>query len=542
MVQEFFNKLKIVPTELRSRELRRKATGQIPGLSKIPFVNNGVRKIDADQVDTNTGGGIIGGIKDKITKWIINPLKKFAGFAWPAIARILPRSFGELWSTIVQLGVQLWIFDWNATDQALQDRIKQNNQQIINAAAGALGTALGWGAVRLTSVAMGKILKGSANSQGRDRSLDIQMPVITGRVSAALAEEGNEEVRGQLMALLGQIKQAQTSNAFLATMLHARAQGWFGLEKKTKSQANDSFAQRWETYKEKLPQWLQQPVENFTENLVEAVLEAGYIAANELDSAWIMARSAMQNAKGPERTIVLQPDKENEGNKYIVQGSQEFVIEETERIIHEEQLMAKKDVGVLIGGPLEESLRKAPLVRQLKIRWNTQAEGGPPLVDQKGIPGKFSECNIPMLRMGVSWNDVKQAADEFRRGNPYEKLTCKCFYKDRYVGDLVIVGDTREECARREKKLTKLMERDVHITARNFSMGRNASSEITGMPEVFYPLDCTLTVHREGIDDANKWERKGKRFQQNPNQKWFEDTMKIPLWMSKKPDEFKGFN
>lgn len=543
MVQQFFSKLIILPTELKSRELRRRATGALPGLSRLPFVNDGVRKIDADQVDSGPPSGPIGRFTSAIRRWLIDPLKKFAGFAWPIISKILPRSFGELWSTIVQVGVQLWVFDWNATDQALQDRIKQNNQNIINAAAAALGTSLGWGAVRLTSMAMGKILKNRTNQQGRDRSLDIQMPVISGRVAAALAEEGSDEMRGQLSALLMQIKNAQINNAFLATMLHARAEGWFGLEQKTKADANDSFAQRWERKIESLPQWLRQPVENLTENFVEAVMEAGYIAANELDSAWIMARSAMQNVKGPERTIILQPDKENEGTKYIVQGSQEFVIEETERIIHEEQLMAKKDVGILIGGPLEENLRKSPMVRQLKIRWNTQAKDGPPFVDSRGIPGKWSECNVPMVKEVLSWNEIKQAADEFRRGNPYEKLTAKCYYKERYVGDLVVVGTTREECTRRLKKLEKLQNRDVRREAVNFSTGRAASSDPDlGSVDAFYPADCTLTVHRTGADDADKWMRRGRIFQNKPDQRWFEDTMKIPLWPKRKPNDLTGFN
>lgn len=550
MVQQFFTKLQIKQTELRSRELRRKATGAIPlpgtfGMNLNAAMGNGIRKIDADQVDTNTGGPL-GGIQNAINKWIINPLKKFTGFAWPLIARIIPRSFGELWSTIVQVGIQVWIFDWNQTDQAIQNRINQNNQQILSAAASALGTALGWNAVRMTSLAMGKLFKGRANSSGRDRSLDIQMPVITGRVSAALAEEGNEEIRGQLAALLSQIKTAQISNTFLATMLHARAEGWLGLEKKTKAGVNDSFAQRFETFKETLPQWLQQPFENFTEEFVEAVLEAGYIAANELDSAWILARSAAQNAKGPERLVVLQPDKDNENNKYVLQGSQEFVIEETERILHEEQLMRNKDVGILIGGPLEDTLRKANLVRQLKIRWNTEAKDGPPLVDARGIPGKWSEVNIPMIKVGLSWQEVKAAADEFTKSNPFEKLTCKCFLKDKYVGDLVVVADSRFECEQRAKKLKRLINPEVEYRSENFSRGRAASSNRTTSSGVrsamYYPFDCTLTVHRSGAQDSETWDRKGRYGLEKPDTKWFEDTMKVPLWTSRKPDDFRGFN
>lgn len=533
----FFSPLKIKPSELRSRELRKFSTsGTVAGIIKIP-VSDGIRRINADQIDSGQGG-LIQQAGNFINRWIVNPIKKFGGFLFTAVSKLFPRTFSEWWATLVQVGVTLYTFDWNQTDAALENRIKQNNQQILNAAAGALGTALGWGTVRVASLAVGRLIGVS----GAGKKLNINVPVVTGRVAASLAEEGNEEVRASLQALLLQMRSAQINNAFLGFMLHARKNEWFGMESVKMPSASDTFAQRVQKQVDKLPKWLQEPAENLLENFAEALIEGGYIASSEFDSQWALARQAAKDAKGPQRTIILKPDRNADKDTYVITGPQEFVQEETERILHEEQLMAKKDVGIMIGGPLEDVLRKSPVQRQLKIRWNTQAKDGPPLTSASGIPGKFSECNIPYIKQGLSWNDVKAAADEFMRGNPYWRVVWKCFIQDRYLGNLSITGVSEAECERRMKKLVRLMPSNVELRGQTPTKMYAASSKKEDPPEKFYAWDCTLTVHQNSIEDGERWERKGRYGMAKPDTKWFEKTMKVDLWMTRKPEGFTGFN
>ena len=543
MFSNFFATIDIKQRDLRSRKIRKEATGAIVvGPVSLPGGTNGIRKINVDQVDTGqlAQNSPASGIQGFINK-IINPIKKFIGFAWPLVSRILPRSWSELWSTIVQVGFAVWTFDWNQTDGAIQQQIKANNLQILNAAAAAAGTALGWGAVRIINMAAGKLFKAPAGqqNQGRDRSLDIKMPIISGRAAAALAEEGNEEVRGQMQALLGQIKAAQTRNAFLGFMLHARSEGWGGMKSITQPGANDSFAQRWENTVESLPQWLQAPVENFTENFVEAVLEAGFIWSAEADSVYAMAKAAMKDARGPERTIVYQPDRRAERDRYIISGSQEFVQEEVERIDHERQLMAGKDIGQWIGEPLDEVLRKAPLQRQLKIRWNTVKE--PPLVELNGDVGKWSECNIPLVKMGITWREVKAAADEFTRGgaNGNWQTTYKCYKNTEFVGNLVVSGFNEQECERRARKLKLLMPTSIELRKPKLTQITPTSPMFRSEMRKYYPIECTMTVHKDSIDDA---ERRARRVRTaDPDQKYYDESVKVALWMKDPPPDFTAF-
>lgn len=533
----FFTPLKIQPRELRSRELRKHATsGKLAGLIPIP-VSDGIRRINADQVDAGQGGPIQQA-GNFIQRWIINPIKKYGGFLFSAITKLFPRTFSEWWATLVNLGFKIITFDWEQTDAAIEQRIKNNNQQIINAAAGALGTALGWGVVRVATLAAGRLF----GAAGAGKNLDIKIPVVTGRVAAAVAEEGGEEVRAALQALLMQFRNAQLDNAFLGFVLTARRHEWFGMESVTVPGADSSFVQQLQKRTDALPKDWQQPAENFLENFGGALLEGGYIAAAEFDSQWALARQAAKDARGPQRTIVLKPDREADKDTYIITGPQEFVQEETERILHEEQLMRKKDVGILIGGQLEDVLRKTQASRQLKIRWNSEAGDGPPLVSKSGIVGKWSECNIPYVRQGLSWQDVKAAADEFIRGNPYWRVTWKCFIGDRYLGNLAVVGATIEECDRRAKKLVRLMPNNVDLRGETPTKMSTASAKKEEAPVRFHAWDCTLTIQSSAQDDSERWDRKGKYGMANPDKKWFERNMKVELWMTKKPDDFMGFN
>ncbi|GET42996.1 hypothetical protein [Microseira wollei] len=539
MINNFFSPIRITNRELRSGELRRYATGGVVGFIRNP-VSTGVRRIDVDQSETENTNITPNQVQNVLNRFI-DPIKKFFGFPKSAIVRLVRRSFTQIWGTIVQLGVQLWTFDWHQTDQQLRDRIKANNQLILNAAAGALGTTLGWGAVRLVQMGVSKIA-GNVGSQGRDRSIDIRVPIISGRVAAALAEEGNEEVRGQLQALLLQIRQAQTANMFYGFMLHSRTMEWFGMRSITQqSGTNDSFAQRWERKVESLPQWLQQPVENFTENFVEAIIEAGFVWASAADDQYALARGAVQDAKCPERTIVLQPDNRLDRDKYIVSGSPEFVIEETQGIINTQQLIGKRDLGYWVGEKLEDSLKKSYLFRQLKIRWNTVKK--PPLVEQNGSAGRWSECNIPLVELNLSCEQIKAAADEFMHGAPDGNwiMQYKCYEREQFLGNLVVKGINESECERRVRKLKTFM--PVSIELRKPSLTKVAATSPTFRSELarFYPIECSMTVRRNSIDDAERMQRRARVNLANPEDRYFEKTIKVELWPDQTPNNFTTF-
>lgn len=546
-VGDFFETWKILPQQLRSRELRVVQTtggggngiqSALTSLVGRLNPNAGIRTIDVDQNETdNTNSSTIGQHIPNWVKKIIEPAKKYLGWAWNALKRFLPRSFTEAWSTLVTWGVQLITFDWNATDAALRQQIAQNNQAMITAAAGALGQAAGWGAVKLISTPIRGLFKPTALTQGRDRSLDIRTPVIDARAAFASAdEEAGEEVRGSLQALLMVVKQAQARNAFLQFMLHSRANGWFGQEQITHQKPSCTITGQIQEGIKKLPQWLQQPAETFLEEFGESFLEGGFVLAQALDNAYHMSKLAMQDVRGPERTVIFKPDERNDEKKYVLQGPQEEVIQEAKRIYNDEVMLARKDIGEIVATNLEEVLRKKILERQLNIRFSTQKNPGS-LVEKVA----YSEITIPYVKTGLTWREVKAAADEFTRGNPYHQKTWKLYKGREYLGNVTVTGDSEVTINKRQRKLKTLVPSGVDWRAGKLETKDEDNPLFRNAPQIFYPLDCTLTVQKDSTDDLERRLKGGRRVNAYPDQKVFRDMTKIELWPEREPPGFTGF-
>ena len=55
----------------------------------------------------------------------------------------------------------------------------------------------------------------------------------------------------------------------------------------------------------------------------------------------------------------------------------------------------------------------------------------------------------------------------------------------------------------------------------------------------YYPIECTMTVHTDSINDA---ERRARRVRTaDPDQKYYDQTFKVALWMKEAPPDFTGF-
>jgi hypothetical protein len=80
--------------------------------------------------------------------WIAGGLARLAGWAVSKIWDWIKSAVSWTWSTAVQWVQQtfnfLWYFDWNATDEQLDQSIKQQYDALLTQAGGALGQAMGW--------------------------------------------------------------------------------------------------------------------------------------------------------------------------------------------------------------------------------------------------------------------------------------------------------------------------------------------------------------------------------------------------------------
>jgi hypothetical protein len=237
-------------------------------------------------------------------EWIVGLGKRLAGF----LLRVVGRAFGWLIRNAIPFLIEATLtvatFDWNQTDSSIREQINQNNNQIAQA----LGEAIGSGFVWLTTIT----LAGGAS---------LRFPVLSGRVALALAEEGGEELRGQIVNALTQTRQAMARSLVLGGLLTARRLRLFGLEPVSDQREPWSFAGQIEKKIEALPDNLIQPfVEGLTEGASDALIEAGYVISYALDEYYSSSRFANEGLLGEQRAVKLYPDRDNERNLLFCAG------------------------------------------------------------------------------------------------------------------------------------------------------------------------------------------------------------------------------
>ncbi len=292
-------------TELRSRRVRIQNTQNLGGVRTIDVSESS----DGSSEITSSPG--VGGIIQNVKNWIVDKGKRFIGFLFAKVVGFLKFSFSQVWGALVSAYFTLKNFDWNQADSEIEQRIAQNNQRLVDAAAGPLGQLAGWGLVYFGNLAVGAALgaigkaTGNASLRGRSTVSGIKIPVISARVAAALAEEGGDEIRGAFTGYFSQVRSAMVQNSVLSGVLTARKFGFLGGVKTDTNLPVDSFASKLENWVQKLPVQWQNFMEEFIEEFEDSILEAGYVVSHTLDDHYAAHRLVRQNNQQEEIPIQL---------------------------------------------------------------------------------------------------------------------------------------------------------------------------------------------------------------------------------------------
>lgn len=279
----------VLENTLRSRVARFQNTLDVRGIRRI---------------GKRVAGGL-GSIVDKAL-WAVQKFAGLVGFLFSTVLNLLPFSISSIFGFMVNSYYTLKTFDWNQTDEAIEQRIAANNQRCIDALAPLAGSALGWGVVRLANMAIGKM--GGALQQGKKPTPGINIPVLSGRIALALAEESRDEVGGQFKAFLNTIQRSQTENAILGFLLTSRNLGLFGWKPISAPLPNASFQAKIDSAIEGLPANWQNFAEEFIESFEESLIEACYIVAFEADDYMLMLKKGLQPDRGNLRTFTIDID------------------------------------------------------------------------------------------------------------------------------------------------------------------------------------------------------------------------------------------
>jgi hypothetical protein len=258
----------------------------------------------------NTGSGILGGI--------ISRLQQFAGFLFQQALNTLTASLTQIATTLVSSYLQLESFDWNQTDDEIKKQIESNNEQLLMNSGDAVGQLAAWGLVSFANLAIGATLgalgKATGNNKLRGSAIrGITVPVLSGKIAAALAEEGGEEIRDELQSFLMQAKNIAIQNGILATILSARKAGFFGGSITDASLPVDSFMSRQQDFikkhvPDKWQDWAEDALDSFKDTLSEAI----YVVTRTIDDDIAARKYADYQAQRQQQVVLLINENDDE--------------------------------------------------------------------------------------------------------------------------------------------------------------------------------------------------------------------------------------
>jgi hypothetical protein len=216
--------------------------------------------------------------------------------------------------------MELKSFDWNSSDEEIRQQIQKNNESLVLGSGDPLGQLAGWGLVYFANIAVGATLgiigkvTGNDKLRGSSIAMGIKVPVLSGKIATALAEEGGEELRGELQSFLSRAKAVQIQNSALASILAARKMGFM------KSITNpdlptDSFVSRQEDFIEKrVPEKWRDWAEDFISSLEESVIEAFYVVTETIDDHLASLKFNQYQQQQNQQVQVLINEENSEEN------------------------------------------------------------------------------------------------------------------------------------------------------------------------------------------------------------------------------------
>lgn len=434
---------------------------------------------------------------------------RLVGFLTKAIFAVARWALRNLWDVLVTLYFEVVNFDWNQTDAAIQAQINSNNVEI----AGALGDLAGTGLVWLASV-------------GIATALTIKFPVLAGEVALRLAEEGGEEIRSSLSNFLSVTKNSVTRSVVLGTFLTARRMRLFGLSPVSQQKEPWTIAEAVEEKVESIPvDTIRAFVENFLESVQDAIIEVGYVVSYALDDYYSATRMANQTLLGQERAIRLIPDQRVEGESIVLTGQQSIVQQSVQTAIVTHKFIHNRDVGQIVGQPVEDWLKAGTQRRKLTIVFKSKEK---PPYRNPGTDDRIKQVTytIPEPKRGLTWAEIKLAGKRWVWG------------KFRATANLdngrqmAVHGANASEA---EEKLRELLVLTTgEILTLSVTEERDRHTRLRKESTMMYPAYATLLIRRSTAENIGRTDLSGDNY--------LEERIRIDLWTDSPPPDLPPFS
>jgi hypothetical protein len=493
--------------ELGSRKIRESSTGG----QLIRIWNS-----SAVSQQQNSGGFL---------ESIVNGALRFGNFLISGAISLISFSFTKLWTWIVQ-GVQfVYNFNWQISDEAIDKQIEGLWNSFGGILGGAVGRSIGWigcgmvpsAVVFAFNQSLGTYLLKQVGEQAIDELLDAASDVINAgfRMASQAAflwlykdirralKDPNNPIGIALRGVVG--------NEAIDTW--GKGETW-------------SMAKAVEEKIEKIPSafWRNFTEEGFEEG-TEACIEAGYAFAGGLD-AWLAMQQMQNNSVlGPDRTIEITPDRSVPDERIVLSGPEAVMRPTVVSVLATHQMLGNRDVGVLIGTPVDEYV--TPQFQERYLIFEFKEKERPPWVMPDGKRARKRQVTIPDVKRGLSWDKIKLAAKQYTSGG---RLVTAKLNNGRQVQ---VYANNENEGLRKVEELLVLSTAEVVPNGvRDSGYTRpSVRKNQQQKPYIVYPSKAVLVWRRRSADLEGRADLSDGL--------WDEQKIEIDLWPDSEPADLE---
>lgn len=531
--------LQLIAKNLYSRSIRANLANGLTGVSLLTPNTSWIPVNKKRRIERLTKLAPRGGLEGLI-EFLWNAGKGFAGWLFTIGRRFLEFSATAIWGTIVNLTTAIAAFDWNATDTALYNAIQARNTSLYSIWGSFIGAGLGW----FTGLAVGA-------------GVSLIVPVIGGAALSrfVLLKAGKEAVEELLPQLLNAIRmtvQLWTADRLTELYIDYR---WVikGLGKEAltaiygpdtahwilnfwgkEGGPNMSITQQIEESIEgiKDKNW-RAFVDSANEEFWDSFIEAGFVVASTIDEAYAQSRQSSQTALGTARSLEIELDAkaetENSEKIKFVNLPQRQIIQSTQEVLNTYRLVHNRDIGMVMGLPLEEYTRAKP--QSLRIVIDCYSRNQPPYW-RKTDDLVWATITIPdCKREAVDWERIKAAAGGV---NGYLWGRFKGVANLSTGRRLILYAGSESEARDRLMAMLALSDAEmltINITEEVRIGERLKKPKLQKDATRVYPGYFTILNRKEILD-----QEQGRT---STRQKNFRDAkIRIPLWTQSAPENF----
>lgn len=401
----------------------------------------------------------------------------------------------------------IWRFNWNISDEAIDQQINSALENLAGIAGGVLGGTLAYLACGTRML----IINPAALTFLDEITDEIIDEIVQNWTTLFRATVGTVAKIGFLKGYKSIRTWLKKSGVAAAVLGQENAEAWG-----KKGGGVVSFAKTWEEVVESIePQWLENFAEEFFEEFYEGCKEVTFLIAGFADRAIALNRQGIKSKVLGEDVIVeLQPNRDLSGEKTVIAGKAEIVKAQVVQVLAQNQLMSNRDVGIIIGGEPYQEVAKRRDPRNITCIFEFATNNQKPFFKPVGTTETGQATRIIRPRVTISnikrskldWSTLKQVCGGI---NGYTYGRHKCSYQlssttgsDR--GTISVYALTYEEAKDRCEAFLGLTDSILNysIAGQDKEGGNRSTARDNMKPTVkIYPYRVTICV---GVDSTNQ--------------------------------------